>query len=162
MAYREYDEKAKEEISSADNSIPARVINPIPHHRRDVIFSLKNNRAITDVATISKLLRRDIDSACACFIATIRSIGAAISRTTIAERYGRFLCEIIDLVLPCLLEIKYTAVIPIPAPRYRNPANIVGGSFSSRIFENGVLSAYSKAASMAYRVAFVLFIISSF
>ena len=43
--------------------------------------------------------------------------------------------------------------MPIPAPKYKNSACIVGAIFVISIFENGTLIAYSIAARTANKVA---------
>ena len=50
--------------------------------------SLKITKAITEVATISKLFRSDTLAELVCIIPNIKNMGAAISRSTIATVYG--------------------------------------------------------------------------
>ena len=73
-------------MSLKESRMLAAVISTIAIHNRGDIFSLKMSSAIRDVATISKLLRRDTDSGEEFFRAVIRRIGAAMSSTTIRMR----------------------------------------------------------------------------
>ena len=50
--------------------------------------------------------------------------------------------------------------IPTPAPRYNNPAIIVGVTYSINSFEKGILMAYKAAANNANNVARIFLFIS--
>ena len=57
-------------------------------------------------------------------------------------------------VVLCLpLRTSIMAPMPMPAPRYRNAATIVGATVWSITFETGVLMAYRAAASIARMIA---------
>ena len=86
MANKEYLEKESEDMSVSDKRILANVIRIIPAQSLPEILSLKITNAITDVATISKLFRRDTVSADELLIEIISRIGAMISKMTIAIR----------------------------------------------------------------------------
>jgi len=88
MANNEYIEKDNEYMSVSDRRILANVISIIPVQSLPDILSLKITRAITDVATISKLFRRDTVSADELLIEIISRIGAMISNIIIAIIYG--------------------------------------------------------------------------
>ena len=105
--------------------------------------SLKIMRAMTVVATISKLLRRDVVAADVIDSPVIRSIGASMSSTIIAKVYGRSerSSGISSVLRPAIFLIRMNMNSPIPAPRYRNAAIIVGDISSNSIFENGELIA---------------------
>ena len=88
IASKEYIENINEDMSVSDRRILANVIRIMPVQSLPDIFSLKITRAIIDVATISKLFRRDMVSADELLIEIISSMGAIISKTIIAIRYG--------------------------------------------------------------------------
>ena len=71
-------------ISVAERIILATVTSIIPTHSRFGIISLTTHRAITLVATISKLLRSDAFAAVVIVSPIIKKMGAAISSTTIS------------------------------------------------------------------------------
>lgn len=75
-------------MSLSERSRLATVIRKIAKPNLGEIFSLKRSRAISEVATISKLLRSDTDSAEDLEMAIMRNTGARISSTTIPMRYG--------------------------------------------------------------------------
>ena len=104
-----------------------------------------------EVATISKLFSREAFAAVVRVSPIIRKIGAAMSSATMPSVYGRsfFVSRISCLPWPVLLRTRPIATMPIPAPRYMNPAIIVGGTFCSSSLETGAFRAYSAAASMA-------------
>ena len=95
------------------------------------------------VATISKLLSSAVLAARQSRRPYIISMGAAMSSTTIATAKGTSFrpsrCSVCGrwlIHLPIII-----APIPMPAPRYRNAATIVGGTADSSIFDTGVLTA---------------------
>ena len=71
-------------MSSKDKRVQDAVTNRIPSHSLAEIASLKISSAMTAVATISKLLRRDALAAVVMVRPNSRLIGAAISSTIIA------------------------------------------------------------------------------
>lgn len=72
----------------------AKITSIIAAHSLFEMTYLKTARAITDVAAISKLLRSDTFAELVDLIPNISSIGAAISRITIATVYGSsFFCK---------------------------------------------------------------------
>ena len=80
-----------EPLFSANASIPSKLRMTLDKSTRTIaihnlleIFSLKIKRAMTDVATISKLLINETLAEFVLAMPNIRNIGAAISRTTIA------------------------------------------------------------------------------
>ena len=85
-ARSEYTDMENDPLPLNESMMLAVVISVIAIQRRGDIFSLKNRSAIRAVATISKLLSRDTDSAEEFLSAVIRSIGAAISSRTIIMR----------------------------------------------------------------------------
>ena len=74
----------KLDVSSKDRSIQDAVTKMMPSHSLVDIFSLNIARAITAVATISKLLRRDAFAAEVILSPKRRKIGAAISSVIMA------------------------------------------------------------------------------
>ncbi len=88
MANIEYIEKDNEYMSVSDRRILANVIRIIPVQSLPDILSLKITRAITDVAAISKLFRRDTVSADELLMEIISKMGAMISNMIIAIIYG--------------------------------------------------------------------------
>ena len=67
-------------LDSNDNTILDNITNPIAVQSFPDTFSLKMNKAISVVATISKLPRSDTLDAVPTLIPNIKNIGAAISR----------------------------------------------------------------------------------
>jgi len=90
----------------------------------------------------------------------IRKIGAAMSKTTIPIVKGiSFLVIFISLLtFPVALRNSPTADMPNPAPRYKRPAIIVGGTLPKIILEKGKLKAYKEAAKTAKKIAVLYFV----
>src|SRR5699024_11747673 len=84
-------EKCKLEASSMERIALERVISPMASHRRLPMASLKTSSAITDVATISKLLSREALADVVDLSPIMRQIGAAISRTIMPTAKGKSL-----------------------------------------------------------------------
>ena len=140
--------------SSNESSMLATVTSIIAIQSFRFTLSPKNSRAISAVATISKLLSKEVLDAEHVFKPYIIKIGAAMSSTTIATAYGiSFLCSRSSVVLCLPLRTSIMAPMPMPAPRYRNAATIVGATVWSITFETGVLMAYRAAASIAKSIA---------
>ena len=136
-----------------------KVIRPIASQRRLLMTSLKMTRAITDVATISKLFNRDAFADVVFASPIINRIGAAISRMIIPMIYGK------SLLVKCCLNGRFISLlrtrpsrnIPIPAPRYSRAAIIVGGTSCKSSFDAGTLAAYKTAAKMAQNIEGLIF-----
>ena len=90
------------------------------------------------------------------FNPNIKQIGAAMSKSIIATVYGNSDFVSFNSFVSVFLILRTSAIIiiPIPAPTQRKPAIKVGGMQSSNIFENGALTAYNAAASIANAYAF--------
>ena len=108
-------EKEKALTSSNESNALEMTIRTIAAQSIFLILSLKTINAMSEVATISKLFRRDAFAAVALLSPVIMSIGAAISRITIRMVYGRsfFVRGFSSLFLWKICMIN----IPIPAPR---------------------------------------------
>lgn len=78
-------ENAKADISSKESIIVDTVINNIAVHNFGDIISLKQTKAIIDVATISKLFKSDALAEFVIVKPNIKKIGAAISKTIIPK-----------------------------------------------------------------------------
>ena len=121
----------------------ASVTSKMAAHSRLVSTSLKMKKAISDVATISKLFSSDTLAELVRAIPSISRMGAAISSTTMATVYGSSfrvsgsLMVILPMAFPATL---YTSR-PRPAPRYRNAAIIVVPTCSKSNLESGTLMA---------------------
>ncbi|MPM76026.1 hypothetical protein SDC9_123021 [bioreactor metagenome] len=140
----------------------AAVTNPIAIQSRFEILSLNTISAITAVAAISKLLSNAALAAVVMVSANISSIGAAISSNTMAIVYGSsfFVSGCSVSAFPSSFSIRLTNPMPIPAPRYKNAASIIGDTSDNNSFENGELNAYNAAAATAKPMARVVFIFS--
>ena len=82
-----------------------------------VTLSPNTRRAMSVVATISKLFRRETDDAGELSRPYISSIGAAMSRITIPKMYGASSPVRGRSSVRFDGDAALTAVIPIPAPR---------------------------------------------
>ena len=154
-------ENCKLLTSSNDKRTLAIVTRIIPVHSFGDISSLNTNNAIKLVTTISKLFNNATFAELVNINPVIKKIGAATSRKTIAITNGiSFLDKAFS---PCsrlsfFLDFskidftKPTTTSPIPAPKYKKDAIIVGGFFSNKSFETGVLSAYRVAAKSANKL----------
>ena len=152
----EPEEKLSASPPSSIRSRQAQVMTTMPAHVRGATLSRKNANAITDVATISKLLSSVTFSGVACARPAMSSSGAATSRATIATTYGASARPsgaspaTPDPARASTRERTTTSTaIPRPAPRYSSAAIMFEGTLARRTLENGVLSAYRHAASSA-------------
>ena len=82
--YLNMTENERLDMSSNESIALDSVISPIAPQSRDATRSPKISRAIIVVATISKLFKSEAFAAEALFSPSIRSIGAAMSSTTIS------------------------------------------------------------------------------
>ena len=147
-------ENLKLDISSNDKSMLAMVMSPIANHTLFEISSLNMNKAMSDVAAISKLLSRDTLAAVAVLRPIIRNIGAAISSAIIPTVYGSsFFVSLSDFAPSFLCVNRYIIPMPIPAPKYRNDERNTEPILSSSSLDSGTLIAYSAAASNASSTA---------
>ncbi len=126
-------------------------VNRMPAHRRGLTASPKTSRAMSAVATISKLFSSAALAAVVARSPSIRQMGAAISSAIMATVQGssRRVRRISRPCLPRRRRVSAMAAMPTPAPTYRKPAISVGGTLDSSSLENGALTAYSAAASSA-------------
>ena len=144
-------EKRRLDTSSKDSSRQLATVNRMPAHRRGLMASPNNSRAISAVATISKLLSSEALAAVVARSPSIRQMGAAISSTIMAAVQGssRRVRRISRPWLPRRRRISAMAAMPAPAPTYKSPAISVGGTSASSSLDSGALTAYSAAASSA-------------
>ena len=121
----------------------AAVTQAIAHHRRGRIASPNRSSAMTDVATISKLFKREAFAAVVFASPAIRQIGAAMSRTTIPTVKGRsfFVSGSSPWPMFAAFWIFPTKNIPMPAPRYKNPASKAAGTWLRSSLETGEFTA---------------------
>ena len=139
---------------SKESSMLAAVIRKIAHQTRREIRSRNSSRANSEVATISKLLSSDTWAAGARASPSISKMGAAISSRIIPSVKGS--CRRVSRSFRGTGQISESSVIPTPAPRYSSAASITGPVCRSRKGESGMLTAYSRAAPSAAKIA-VLF-----
>ena len=89
--------------------------------------SLNTNNAIRDVQTISKLFSKDALEDALSSNPNISNMGAAISNTIIPKIFGKSFLVIISYTsLSLFFVIRNRIPTPIPAPKYRYDAIIVG------------------------------------
>ena len=96
-----------------------------------------------DVATISKLFKSDALAEFVIVKPNIKKIGAAISKTINSQSIGNsalvnFCVSSFSL---CIIDSKD---IPMPAPKYKNPAINVGGILFKRSLDSGMFIAYRQ------------------
>ena len=117
-------ETPKDSEPSKESNVQESITNAIPSQSLVLIFSLNTAKAITDVATISKLLSKDALAALVIESPSNKNIGATISSTTIAITYGNSFFVIFSSIFGYLLLFLIINInpIPIPAPIYKNPA----------------------------------------
>ena len=146
--------KPRLDIPSKDRRMHAAVTNTMPSHSLEDMASLKITRAITAVATISKLFSSEAFAADVILSPNKRHMGAAISRTIMAITKESSFTVSLDSFsgLFVMFLHKSIASIPSPAPTYKNPAINVEGIYSRSILDIGALSAYSPAASIAKKI----------
>ena len=121
-------ENLKAYISSKERKKLDVVMSEIASHILFETASLKINKAIRDVQTISKLLSKDALEDALSSSPNIRNMGAAISNAIIPRTLGRSFFVIfayVSLSLP--LVIRKRIPIPMPAPKYKYDAIIVDG-----------------------------------
>ncbi len=141
--YIEPTENAKLPISWMDSIIEARVTRPRPSQSLLEMTSLKKSSAIREVAAISKLFSSAALAAVVLRSPYISAMGAAISSSTIMMVYGSsFADSFFSPAWPPVFSLnRYKALMPIPAPKYRSAASIVGETVFSNSFDSGALSA---------------------
>ena len=113
-------ENLNADISSKERKKLDIVMSEIASHILFETASLKTNKAIRDVQTISKLLSNDALEDALSSNQNISSMGAAMSNTIIPKTFGRSFFVIFSYVsLSLFFVIRKTIPIPIPAPKYR-------------------------------------------
>ena len=117
MTAREPCENEISPVPAVDRMTAETVIRTIAAHVVGVTLSPKTRRAMSVVATISKLLSRDTEDAGELSRPYISSIGAAMSRTTIPKMYGESPFVRGRSSARFDGDAALTTVIPIPAPR---------------------------------------------
>ena len=133
-------EKDRPSLPTTDSRITDSVMTATAAHILAETLSPNMVTAITVVATISKLFKRETDDAGELSSPYISRIGAAMSRSIIATTYGR---SPLENGASSRLEpfAERTTTIPIPAPRYSSDAMRYGETSSSRTFDTGELIA---------------------
>ena len=106
-------------MSSNDRSAQESVTNTMPAQSRGEMLSLKTASAMTAVATISKLLRREALAAVVLLSPSIKEMGAAISSAIIASVKGSsfFVRRLSFAARRKSFLPKAMTPIPSPAPR---------------------------------------------
>lgn len=117
MTAREPCENVSSPVPAVDSITAEMVIRMTAAHVLEETFSPNRSSAISVVATISKLFRRETDDAVEFRRPYISSIGAAMSRTTMPMMYGMSPQVRGRSSLRLEGEADLTASIPIPAPR---------------------------------------------
>ena len=159
MTHSEPRLKTRTSPASVPRIMLAATTRKTAHHSRPDIFSRKTATAIPAVATISKLFSSDTLAAVVLATPNSNRIGAAMSSTTIATVYGRsrFPSEGALPPLPQSLRTSIIPPMPVPAPRYKNPASMAGEIPCIRILDSGTWTAYRVAARIAKSTAVLFF-----
>ncbi len=159
MTHSEPRLKTRTSPASVPRIMLAATTRKTAHHSRPDIFSRKTATAIPAVATISKLFSSDTLAAVVLATPNSNRIGAAMSSTTIATVYGRsrFPSEGALPPLPQSLRTSIIPPMPVPAPRYKNPASMAGEIPCIRILDSGTWTAYRVAARIAKSTAVLIF-----
>ena len=117
MTAREPCENEISPVPAVDRMTVEIVISMMATQVVGVTLSPNTRRAMSVVATISKLFRSETDDAGELSRPYISSIGAAMSRTTIPKMYGASSPVRGRSSVRFDGDAALTAVIPIPAPR---------------------------------------------
>ena len=112
-------EKERLPASESESNALASVIRPMAANSRPLTRSWNSNRAMSAVATISKLFKSAAFAAVVSVSPCIRRIGAATSNSTMPKAYGQSartsLCSFGSL--PVHFRARPSSSIPAPAPR---------------------------------------------